>query len=257
MSIPIKTADELVKMRAVGRLVGMLLVELRDKVRPGVTTAELDDFARRFIEAAGAVPAFLGYHGYPASICASVNEQVVHGIPSPQQILKEGDIVGIDVGAILDGYVGDAARTYAVGKISVEAQRLLDCTRDALDVGIAAARDGGRVGDIGAAVQALVEGRGYSVVRDFVGHGIGRRMHEAPQVPNYGQRGLGPKLKSGMCLAIEPMVNIGKKEVDVLGDGWTVVTRDGSLSAHFEDTIIIGVDGGEPITRYDREDSKR
>lgn len=251
MSIPIKNADELVKMRAAGRIVGLLLKELYGQVKPGVTTKQLDEFAEKFIRSHGATPAFLGYHGYPASICASVNKQVVHGIPGPVK-LAEGDIIGIDVGAVLDGYVGDAARTYAVGRISAEAQRLMDVTRDSLDAGIAAARNNGHVQDIGAAVQALAEKNGFSVVRDFVGHGIGRKMHEPPQVPNYGQRGLGPKLKSGMCLAIEPMVNAGKKEVDVLGDGWTVVTRDGSLSSHFEDTIIVTDGEAEILTRFDR-----
>lgn len=251
MSIPIKNADELVKMRAAGKVVGLLLKELYGKVKPGVSTKQLDEFAEKFIRSHGATPAFLGYHGYPASICASVNKQVVHGIPNPV-LLAEGDIIGIDVGAVLDGYVGDAARTYAVGRISAEAQRLMDVTRESLDLGIAAARNNGHVQDIGAAVQAHAEKNGFSVVRDFVGHGIGRKMHEPPQVPNYGQRGLGPKLKSGMCLAIEPMVNVGKKEVDVLGDGWTVVTRDGSLSSHFEDTIIVTDGEAEILTRFDR-----
>jgi methionyl aminopeptidase len=251
VSIPIKTAEELVKMRAANRVVGLLLKELYGRVRPGVSTKDLDAFAEDFIRGHGATPAFLGYHGYPASICASVNDEVVHGIPGPK-VLKEGDIIGVDVGAVLDGYVGDAARTYPVGGISPEARRLMDATRDALDAGIAAARNNGHVQDIGAAVQAVAEGKGYSVVRDFVGHGIGRKMHEPPQVPNYGQRGLGPKLKSGMCLAIEPMVNAGVKEVDVMADGWTVLTRDRRLSAHFEDTIIITDGEAEILTRYDR-----
>lgn len=250
-SIPIKTPAELDKMRAVNRVVGLLLKALYGEVKPGVTTAELDKFAADFIRDHGAVPAFLGYHGYPASICASVNEQVVHGIPGKTR-LAEGDIIGVDVGAVLDGFVGDAARTYAVGRISAEAQKLLDVTRDALDKGIAAARNNGHVQDIGAAVQAHAEGAGYGVVRDFVGHGIGRKMHESPQVPNYGQRGLGPKLKAGMCLAIEPMVNAGSHQVDVLSDGWTVVTRDKRPSAHFEDTIIITLGDPEILTRMDR-----
>jgi methionyl aminopeptidase len=252
VSIPIKTSDELVKMRAAGKVVGLLLKELGARVKPGVSTLELDKFAEDFIRGHGATPAFLGYHGYPASICASVNEQVVHGIPAAATVLRDGDIIGIDVGAVLDGFVGDAARSFAVGKVSAEAQRLMDVTRDALDKGIDAARPNGHVQDIGAAVQAFAEKNGFSVVRDFVGHGIGRKMHEAPQVPNYGQRGLGPKLKAGMCLAIEPMVNVGTEKVDVLGDGWTVVTRDKKLSAHFEDTIIIAEGGAEILTRFDR-----
>jgi len=250
VGISIKTAPELEKMRAANGVVGRLLVELASRVKPGVSTQALDDFSRGFIESQGAKPAFLGYHGYPASICASVNEQVVHGIPS-DRILVEGDIVGIDVGAVLDGFVGDAARTFPVGKISGEAAKLLSVTREALNQGIAAARNNGHVQDIGAAVQAYAEAAGFSVVRDFVGHGIGRAMHEDPQVPNYGRRGLGPKLKSGMTLAIEPMVNAGSFAVDVLPDGWTVMTRDRRLSAHFEDTVIITEGEPEIITRLD------
>ena len=251
MSIPIKSPDELVKMRAANKIVGLLLRELKARIKPGVSTKDLDAFSEAFIRGHGATPAFLGYNGYPASICASVNEQVVHGIPGPRTLL-EGDIIGVDVGATLNGFVGDAARTFAVGKISAEAQKLLDATQASLDAGISAVRDGGHVQDIGAAVQACAEGHGYSVVRDFVGHGIGRKMHEAPQVPNYGKAGLGPKLKAGMCLAIEPMVNLGREEVDVLSDGWTVVTRDKRFSAHFEDTVIVTESGAEIITRYDR-----
>ncbi len=237
-------------MRAAGRVVGRLLKELGARVRPGVTTAELDAFARDFIAAEGGVPTFLGYHGYPACICASVNEQVVHGIPGPRR-LQPGDIVGVDVGATVGGFVGDAARTFAVGPVDPGTQRLLTVTREALDKGIAAALPGGHVQDIGAAVQAHAEAAGFSVVRDFVGHGIGRSMHEDPQVPNYGRRGLGPKLKAGMTLAIEPMLNAGRHEVVVLGDGWTVVTKDGRMSAHFEDTIIIASGGAEILTRMD------
>ena len=237
-------------MRAAGGLVGRLLVALASRVKPGVTTGELDAFSRGFIESEGAVPAFLGYHGYPASICASVNEQVVHGIPS-SRILAEGDIIGVDVGAVLDGFVGDAARTFAVGRVGDEALRLMAATRAALNAGIAAARHNGHVQDIGAAVQARAEADGFSVVRDFVGHGIGRAMHEDPQIPNYGRRGLGPKLKAGMTLAIEPMVNAGGHEVDVQSDGWTVVTRDRRLSAHFEDTVIVTAGEPEIITRLD------
>ncbi len=249
--IPIKSPEELVKMRAAGRIVGQLLVELSSRVKPGVSTKELDDFARGFIEGQGAIPTFLGYAGFPASICASVNEQVVHGIPGPRR-LNEGDIVGVDVGATLNGYVGDAARTFAVGKIGDDLKKLLQVTRDSLDAGIAAAKHNGHVQDIGAAVQALAEGQRFGVVRDFVGHGIGRKMHEPPQIPNYGQRGLGPKIKAGMCFAIEPMVNAGTQDVQVQKDGWTVVTRDGKFSAHFEDTIIVTDGAPEILTRLDR-----
>jgi len=250
VGITIKTAPELEKMRAAGNLVGRLLVELSKRVKPGVSTKALDDFSRDFIESQGATPAFLGYHGYPASICASVNEQVVHGIPSVRP-LAEGDIVGIDVGAVLNGFVGDAARTFAVGKVSEEAARLMAVTKESLNRGIAAATHNGHVQDIGAAVQAYAEAAGFSVVRDFVGHGIGRAMHEEPQIPNYGRRGLGPKLKAGMTLAIEPMVNAGVAAVDVLSDGWTVMTRDRRLSAHFEDTVIVTAGEPEIITRLD------
>ena len=249
--ITIKSPEELVKMRAAGKVVGRLLVELSSRVKPGVSTKELDDFARGFIEGQGAVPTFLGYSGFPASICTSVNEQVVHGIPGPRR-LEEGDVVGVDVGATLDGFVGDAARTFAVGKISDEAKCLLQATRDSLDAGLAAARHNGHVQDIGAAVLQHAEKLHYGVVRDFVGHGIGRKLHEAPQIPNYGQRGLGPKIKAAMTFAIEPMVNLGRYEVETLKDGWTVVTRDGKLSAHFEDTIIVTDGAPEILTRLDR-----
>ncbi len=237
-------------MRAAGRVVGGVLRELAGRVKPGVTTRELDAFAEGYIRDLGATPAFLGYNGYPASICASVNEQVVHGIPS-QRVLVEGDIIGVDVGAVLNGFVGDAARTFAVGGVSPEALKLMRVTQEALDLGIAAAVHGGHVQDIGAAVQAHAESQGFSVVRDFVGHGIGRKMHEDPQIPNYGRRGLGPKLKAGMTLAIEPMLNAGGHAVEVLKDGWTVVTRDARLSAHFEDTVIVTEDKPQILTRLD------
>jgi len=249
--ITVKSPEELVKMRAAGRVVARLLVELSARVKPGVSTKELDDFARGFIEAQGAVPTFLGYNGFPASICTSVNEQVVHGIPGPRR-LDEGDVVGVDVGATLDGFVGDAARTFAVGKIGDEAKKLLQVTRDSLDAGLAAAKHNGHVQDIGAAVQPVAEKNGFGVVRDFVGHGIGRKLHEPPQIPNYGQRGLGPKIKAGMTFAIEPMVNLGRYDVETLKDGWTVVTRDGKISAHFEDTIIVTEGTPEILTRLDR-----
>jgi methionyl aminopeptidase len=226
-------------MRAAGRLVGEVLTALTPRVGPGVTTAELDEIAEKMITDAGAIPAFKGYHGYPATICSSINEEVIHGIPSGQRVLREGDIVSIDVGASLEGYFGDSAITLPVGQVSEEAARLLTVTEESLYKAIEAAKPGGRVSDIGHAVQKHVEAYGFSVVREFVGHGIGQRMHEEPQVPNYGEAGRGPRLAEGMVVAIEPMVNAGKPAVKVLSDGWTAVTRDKSLSAHFEHTVAI------------------
>ena len=230
-------------MREAGRLVGEVLTELTARVKPGVTTAELDELAEARIRKAGATPAFKGYHGYPATICASINEEVIHGIPSGRRVLNEGDVISIDVGASLDGYFGDSAVTLAVGKVSESAATLLRVTEESLFKAIERVRPGGRISDIGHAVQAHVEAYGFSVVREFVGHGIGQRMHEEPQVPNYGEPGRGPRLAEGMVLAIEPMVNAGKPAVKVLGDGWTAVTRDRSLSAHFEHTVAVTADG--------------
>jgi methionyl aminopeptidase len=204
----------------------------------GVTTKEMDRIAREHIEKAGARPAFLGYRGYPATLCISVNEEVVHGIPGPRR-LREGDILGLDLGCIVDGFYGDAARTVAVGRASEEAARLMQVTRESLFAGIDACHPGNRVGDIGHAVQTHAESHGYSVVREFVGHGIGTNLHEEPQVPNYGPPGRRERLVPGMCLAIEPMVNAGRAEVEVLADGWTAVTRDRSLSAHFELSVAV------------------
>ncbi len=235
-------------MREAGRLVGEVLTELSAKVAPGVTTAELDELAERRIRQAGAVPAFKGYHGYPATICASVNEEVIHGIPSGRRILNEGDIISIDVGAMLDGYYGDSAVTLPVGQVSEQAATLLRVTEEALYKAIERVKVGGRVSDIGHAVQQHVEAYGFSVVREFVGHGIGQRMHEEPQVPNYGEPGRGPRLAEGMVLAIEPMVNAGRAAVKVLADGWTAVTRDGSLSAHFEHTVAVTAQGPRIMT---------
>ena len=243
-----RSAAELEKMRAAGRLVGEVITELAAHVAPGVTTAVLDAMAEERIRAAGAVPAFKGYHGYPATICASINEEVIHGIPSGRRILNEGDIVSIDVGASLDGYYGDSAVTLAVGPVSEEAATLLRVTEESLHKAIDRVRLGGRISDIGHAVQQHIEAYGFSVVREFVGHGIGQRMHEEPQVPNYGEPGRGPRLTEGMVLAIEPMVNAGKPAVKVLGDGWTAVTRDGSLSAHFEHTVAVTADGPRVLT---------
>jgi methionyl aminopeptidase len=230
-------------MREAGRLVGEVLTELAAMVAPGVTTADLDEAAEKRIRKAGAVPAFKGYHGYPATICASINEEVIHGIPSGRRVLNEGDIISIDVGASLDGYFGDSAVTLAVGQVSENAASLLRVTEESLYKAIERVKVGGRISDIGHAVQQHVEAYGFSVVREFVGHGIGQRMHEEPQVPNYGEPGRGPRLAEGMVLAIEPMVNAGKAAVKVLADGWTAVTRDSSLSAHFEHTVAVTADG--------------
>jgi methionyl aminopeptidase len=234
-----RSAAELERMREAGRLVGEVLTELTAKVAPGVSTAELDELAEKRIKQAGATPAFKGYHGYPATICASINDEVIHGIPSGRRVLAEGDIISIDVGASLDGYFGDSAVTLPVGQVSEQAATLLRVTEESLYLAIERVRPGSRVSDIGHAVQKHVEAFGFSVVREFVGHGIGVRMHEEPQVPNYGEPGHGPRLSEGMVLAIEPMVNAGKPAVKVLADGWTAVTRDTSLSAHFEHTVAV------------------
>ena len=239
-----RSAAELERMRDAGRLVGEVLTELASKVAPGVNTAELDELAEKRITRAGATPAFKGYHGYPATICASINEEVIHGIPSGRRVLQEGDIISIDVGAALDGYYGDSAITLPVGPVSEEAATLLRVTEESLFKAIEQARPGRRISDIGHAVQKHVEAYGFSVVREFVGHGIGQRMHEEPQIPNYGEPGHGPRLAEGMVLAIEPMVNAGKAAVKVLADGWTAVTRDKRLSAHFEHTVA--VTAGDP-----------
>jgi methionyl aminopeptidase len=239
-----RSAAELEQMREAGRLVGEVLTELAAAVAPGVSTADLDELAEKRIRQAGATPAFKGYHGYPATICASINDEVIHGIPSGRRVLNEGDIISIDVGASLDGYFGDSALTLPVGKISEPAAALLRVTEESLYKAIDEAKPGNRVSDIGHAVQKHVEAYGFSVVREFVGHGIGQRMHEEPQIPNYGEPGHGPRLAEGMVLAIEPMVNAGTAAVKVLADGWTAVTRDKSLSAHFEHTVA--VTAGEP-----------
>lgn len=243
-----RSPREIAVMRAVNALVGEILRELRGLARPGVTTAELDRLAERRIREAGAVPAFKGYHGYPATICASVNEEVVHGIPS-ERTLTDGDILSIDLGALRDGFYGDAAVTMPIGRISDRAADLLRVTEEALYQAIDKARVGARVSDLGHAVQRHVEAHGFSVVREFVGHGIGERLHEEPQIPNYGEPGRGPRLAEGMVLAIEPMVNMGKPGIHVLEDAWTAVTRDGSLSAHFEHTVAVTAGGPLILTR--------
>jgi methionyl aminopeptidase len=246
--ILVKTRDEVVRLRAACRVVAEVLAELGAAVAPGVTTLDLDRLAEAGARRRGAEPAFKGYHGYPASLCASVNEEVVHGIPSATRVLRQGDLVGLDFGVVLDGLYGDAAITVPVGEVSEEASRLLAVTRAALSAAIDQARPDRRVGDLGAAVQRCVEPHGFSVVRDFVGHGIGRRLHEPPQIPNFGIPGTGPRLRAGMALAIEPMVNVGGCEVDTLEDGWTAVTLDGRLSAHFEHTVLVTENQPEILT---------
>ena len=247
--IVLKTSRELAIMREAGRISAMALKVAGEAVEPGVSTWEIDRVARKYIESQGAVPSFLGYGGFPASACISVNNVVIHGIPSKRQIVKAGDIVSIDIGAMLEGFHGDNAYTFACGDISAEAQRLLDATRESLYEGIKQAKAGNRLGDIGSTVQRYVEARGYSVVRDFVGHGVGAKLHEDPSVPNYGTPGRGVRLLPGMTIAIEPMVNQGGYEVQVQKDGWTTVTRDGKLSAHFEHTVAITPDGPVILTK--------
>lgn len=247
--IVLKTSRELAIMREAGRISAMALKVAGEAIEPGVSTWEIDRVARKYIESQGAVPSFLGYGGFPASACISVNNVVIHGIPSKRQIIKAGDIVSIDIGAIYEGFNGDNAFTFPCGDISPETQRLLDATRESLYEGIKQAMAGNRLGDIGSAVQRYVEARGYSVVRDFVGHGVGAKLHEDPSVPNYGTPGRGVRLLPGMTIAIEPMVNQGGHEVQVQKDGWTTVTRDGKLSAHFEHTVAITPDGPVILTR--------
>ncbi len=242
--------EEIEAIRVAARLVAETLEMLGREVRPGVSTASLDRLAETFIREHGARPAFKGYRGFPASICPSINAEVVHGIPGNRELV-EGDIVGVDVGVEKGGYYGDAAFTFPVGKVSDEATRLLQVTREALMRGVAEAKAGNRVGDISHAIQSYVEAQGFSVVRSLVGHGIGRHMHEEPQVPNYGTPDRGPRLMAGQVLAIEPMVNIGSPDVLTQPDGWTVVTKDGSLSAHFEHTVAVGPEGPEILSRSD------
>lgn len=243
MAITIKTEEQIEKMRAAGKILVDLDEVLRELIKPGVTTKELDSVAEKFIRDRGAIPSFKGYGGFPGSICTSVNEEIVHGIPSKRR-LKEGDIISIDMGSIIYGFNGDCARTYGVGKISPEDQKLIDVTKQSFFEGIKFAKAGCHLFDISAAVQDYVEPFGFGIVRDYVGHGIGRHMHEDPAIPNYRQRGRGPKLLKGMCLAIEPMVTAGTYEVKVLEDEWTAVTRDGKNAAHYENTVYIT--DGEP-----------
>ncbi|NLG86360.1 MAG: type I methionyl aminopeptidase [Firmicutes bacterium] len=246
--IILKSLQQIDCMRAAGRLTALTIEEIKKAIRPGITTGELDALAEDFIIKHGGIPTFKGYQGFPGSICASINDEVVHGIPGLREV-KTGDIISIDIGVTYDGYVGDSAFTAAVGEVSDEALHLLRVTEEALHKGIAQAVVGGRLSDIGHAIECHVKSAGCSVVRDYVGHGIGARMHEDPPVPNYGSAGRGPRLMAGMTLAIEPMVNLGSHEVRVMPNGWTVVTVDGSLSAHFEHTIAITADGPEILTR--------
>ncbi|SUY48242.1 methionine aminopeptidase (MAP) [Clostridium putrefaciens] len=245
--IIIKTHEEIEYMRQAGKVVGDTLLKLEEIVRPGITTAKIDEIAEEFITKQGAKPSFKGYGGFPASICTSINEEVVHGIPT-NRVLNEGDIISIDCGAILNGYQGDAARTIPVGKVSSEIMKLIEVTKESFFKGVEKAVVGNRLTDISYAVQQHIETNKFSVVRDYVGHGIGRDLHEDPQVPNYGKPGKGPKLVSGMVLAIEPMVNIGGFKVITKPNGWTVVTVDGSLSAHYENTVAILNEGPEILT---------
>lgn len=247
--IILKSRREINIMRDANKIVAETHEYLRELIKPGISTAEIDSKGEAFIRKQGAEPSFLGYMGYPASICVSINDEVVHGIPSKDRFLKEGDIVSLDIGAFYEGFNGDAARTFPVGEISEEAKKLLRVTEESLEKGIAKALYKNRLSDISHAVQSHVEKNNFSVVREYVGHGIGRDMHEAPQIPNFGSPGHGPLLKEGMTLAIEPMVNVGDFRVKTLDDDWTVVTEDGSLSAHFEHTIAINKNGPEILSK--------
>ncbi|WP_446785318.1 type I methionyl aminopeptidase [Macellibacteroides fermentans] len=248
--IYLKTDEEIELMRVANQLVGKTLGELAKHVAPGVTTLQLDKIAEEFIRDNGATPAFLGYGGFPNSICASVNDHVVHGIPSSKVVLRDGDIISIDCGTHINGFTGDSAYTFCVGEVSPEVRHLLKTTKESLYKGIEAAVDGKRVGDIANAIQTYCETRNYSVVRELVGHGCGRNMHEEPEVPNYGRRGCGPLLRSGMCICIEPMINLGSKNVVFENDGWTVRTKDRKPSAHFEHCIAIRPDGPDILSSF-------
>ncbi len=249
--IQVKNSEQLALMQQAGRITGEALLYIRDYVREGVSTYELDKLIRQFIEKHGARPSFLNYSGFPASACISINDEVIHGIPSKKRILKDGDIVKIDVGACYKGYHGDAARTIPVGNISQGAKLLIEATRQSFFEGVAMAKAGMRIGDIGSAIQTYAEGKGFSVVRPYIGHGIGHDLHEQPDVPNYGTPGRGVRLCNGMTIAIEPMINAGVKEVKNLSDGWTVKTADGKLSAHYENTVAILPDGPRILTLID------
>lgn len=247
--IVLKTVRELGIMREACRISATALEIVGKAIEPGITTAELDRIAEKYIRSEGATPNFKNYNGFPATACISINNEVIHGIPTAKRKIGAGDIVSVDLGAMFEGYHGDNAATFACGDISAEAKRLIDTTRESLLAGIKAARAGGRIGDISSSIQSYVEARGYSVVRDFVGHGVGTSLHEAPEVPNFGTAGRGIRLMPGMTLAIEPMINMGKAGVKVMPDGWTVVTQDGSLSAHFEHTVAITTEGPQIMTK--------
>ena len=249
--IEVKNEHEIQLMRNAGKVTAAVLAKMKEAAQPGVSTLDLDAIAEKTIRSFGAIPLFLGYGGFPGSICASVNEEIVHGIPKKDKILKSGDIISIDTGAKLDGFCSDAAITLGIGKVSDEAQRLMDITKKSLYKAIGQVKPGNRLGDIGCAVETFAELHGMGVVRDYCGHGIGRNMHEEPSIPNFGQRGTGPVLQEGMVLAIEPMLTAGTWRVKQLSDGWTVVTRDGSLAAHFEHTIAVTAHGSEILTAFE------
>ena len=251
--IQVKNSAQLNAMKVAGRITGETLLVARELVRPGISTKELDNAIRAYIEKCGAKPSFLGYHGFPGSACISINDEVIHGIPNAKRFLQEGDIVKIDVGACINGFHGDSARTIPVGKVSEEALQLIKATRDSFFAGAQMAVAGNRIGDIGSAISEAVRPYGYGVVREFIGHGIGRNVHEEPDVPNYGTAGRGVRLCNGMTLAIEPMISLGTEKVIVLPDGWTVKTADGSLSAHYENTIAVTPDGVEILTLIDND----
>ncbi|MBQ9086318.1 MAG: type I methionyl aminopeptidase [Clostridia bacterium] len=250
--IQLKNSAQISLMREAGRITGEALLVAREHVRPGISTKELDTLIRSYIEKCGAKPSFLGYGGFPGSACISINDEVIHGIPSKDRILQEGDVVKIDVGAFYKGFHGDSARTIPVGNVSEDALRLIEVTRNSFFCGVAAVKVGGRIGDVGHAIQSCVEQAGFSVVKRYIGHGIGHELHESPDVPNFGTAGRGTRLCAGMALAIEPMVNIGSEEVYELADGWTVKTRDKSLSAHYENTVALTSDGVVITTLVDQ-----
>ena len=249
--IQIKNATQVQAMKKAGRITGEALLAAREHVKPGVSTKYLDDVIRSYIERAGAKPSFLGYAGFPGSACISINDEVIHGIPSAKRILEEGDIVKIDVGAFIDGFHGDSARTIPVGRVSPEAERLIAAAEESFRRAVEQFKEGNRIGDIGAAVEGCVRQAGYHVVRKYIGHGIGHDLHESPDVPNFGPPGRGPRICCGMTLAIEPMINVGTQLVRELDDGWTVVTEDGSLSAHYENTVALTPDGVINLTQVD------
>ncbi len=246
--IIVKSNKEIELMKKAGNITANALMTAKESVKPGMTTYELDKIINRYITSHGAIPSFLGYNGFKGSACISINDEVIHGIPGPRKIL-DGDIVSVDVGAYINGYHGDSAKTFAVGDISDEAKKLMASTEESLHEAIKIAKPGMRIGDLGAIIQEYNESRGYSIVREFIGHGVGKDLHEEPEVPNFGKAGRGPRLVAGMVIAIEPMVNQGTAGVDVMGDGWTVKTRDGKLSAHFEHTIAITANGAVILTQ--------